>query len=601
MSLQKFFVIHGEKLLIAGIFAGGALAVYFAYTADQPKNATDKVNQVVSDLENATKSEPRIKAPTDYAEICRKRLGQPLQTQALIPFLSRHPSYEAELKTDIPRKPHIAEMTVPRLGFEARTLQVELTAFWPTWTRTDAETDAHVTDAPKPLTWTRKPRQVINNSFRWMGLFIEVRKGSSEEESAWTPLNAPGIDNGFLPFSPNALNEAKNRIIPPVGPIKIANLEEWTRYTFRARLLAAATGHDPEAKEMELGKEVIVYKGRQKIGGMNEGSESEILNAVKNNKLTSLTGQPPLASKYQGYVPGLQPREICYSGPVSEIVGGIIQPSVSIAFLGTTSKMANGASVEAARLAITKQVTDPQGNNPQWLKERRPADPIKFEVALGDVVGGKRVLPNPHRNGELDSFDLTTPFVLKAVLENGERVRCYRVVIKREGKKADLDVQERLQANYASVVLNNKKTGDDLVLPKLTLALPVEIESDTVKISPLYPVPAGQTSFNEQEYWLNTPLAKHPPLRPNAPIKRDPVKDNAWFRAAALKANHSLPNDPVTANIIEMPDGRILYLDPNNPSKINVIGGEARIQPAGQNPAVTPRAATGAAIKSKDH
>jgi hypothetical protein len=253
-----------------------------------------------------------------------------------------------------------------------------------------------------------------------------------------------------------------------------------------------------------------------------------------------------------------------------------------------------GATVE-----VNKLIRDAKGENGKWLtksvehKLAKPGDPLDFEANVPDPQTGDK-------NKRPEHFE--TPFVLSEVQKDVRRVLYYEIVAKSRqgaGRARDLEVKPK-EIQTETAVLENQKTGQKLVLTKLT-----KITKPPRPNAVIYPNFPSSTYDEAEEFRKNPANFQQWGLIPTAPIEHDP--DTGPLEEWRKKTGQVLLK--TDTKYYELEDGRLVYWENvNNTLEVFKIPGSEADRaakpekaeppseapaPAGEEPKPKPPKATG--------
>jgi hypothetical protein len=193
-----------------------------------------------------------------------------------------------------------------------------------------------------------------------------------------------------------------------------------------------------------------------------------------------------------------------------------------------------------------------------------------FEVGLGEPVGDVVVVDTPWKKGIKQNINLKTPYVLEKIIDTSERIFNYEIRASSDGQGGKVLSSKALSRGTSEyVVLRNAVTGTTENLIKLEKLL--RVNPDTPTRITVYPFAGGV--LNELDSFSKDPAAfKQPIMEVVAPIMHEPGK------GPIVAVQQKVLNMPVSP-YFELPDGRLLYIDPLNDAAITVTY-RAGIEPA---------------------
>lgn len=521
MNLPPFIVNHGEKLVVALVILGGLFWVWSV--ANDERTIPEVSESVISDYQTLiqqAESKPGYPKPKPREDRHRRlldRLNVDLSEEQVVAFLHEHPSYTTDLGSAADKVEddiYSYVFMVPRPAVSVAVLpgQFVVTVQVPAPTTTP---DARINDHAAKV-WERVPRQgVVRNSGRRLGVILERRVGNGD----WQPLATPGNPIGFLP------------LVTGTQAVPVEDIEQWRTYAFRARMVVAATGIGGD--KVTLGSEVVVVDRDQfpRQGGI----DWQILLA------RALGGNVPGQLKAADLsLPGadIPPPQRVYLGNWGEEASRQAPSSIQVAL----DRLNSLSDPPEAVLLVTRKY--PQGWTP----------PQTFKVPLGAKVGHEVEVPIPWQ-GNLTTFvDLSTPFVVKSLDSQALRTLYYEIRLSRASGRAELTVRSKAKPSD-TVVLDNAITGQQTTLVKLDRIYATQPESERLKLWPVLP-PLDQAIDEEQAFSANPGAFTMPILVPDPPIEHQPGSGPIVGHANVLNQ----PEVPY----YELPDGRLLYIDPLN-------------------------------------
>lgn len=244
--------------------------------------------------------------------------------------------------------------------------------------------------------------------------------------------------------------------------VRLQGLEAWTRYEFRASLVAIATAATPGRGFAKGGFGVLVTAGRVAPAGTAieslpwdqwlKGFERNDA-AVTQRFLAGRRGPLPagmVASAGEQVFVGA-PTETPTQVPVTSDIRFALDRVVSI------------GGKQVAQVLVSKQFL--VHGNLVWLKE-----PVIFKPAQGERLGGSAVIPDPRAvDGRRMNADFATPFEVAGIRTGVPRIYYHEVrdVARSDGKRGrDLQAVPRSVATDV-VVLRNVRTGSEFELVRL--------------------------------------------------------------------------------------------------------------------------------------
>jgi hypothetical protein len=558
MNAQEFAIAHGEKVLVVVItgLCGWMLSNTFSNQDIRPRDiSVDRIAEMVGKVEKVRGeiAPPVLKAPSNYLEDMKARWAIDLPSNEYMAWLSTTIDVGPP-DVDVLRA-YIYELHAPQVTVRDNIGSFEVTVALPGAKR--ASGDARISDAAKQE-WALERHE--KNSAERLGVLIEYKVAGGE----FRPVTAKEAPNGFVPAGKEGAN----------GEIKLTvdTAEAWQLYTFRARLVAKATGLPLDKKvSNDQQQTVLVFQGAYDEDPVDWTKLTKAI--VDQNK-----------SVLERFIPGttegigasqLKPGEKLYTsayGNEQTIIGtSPLRFVFEKPLLNPEDPMKTGAVFR-----LTKLVSDNKGNR-KWLFE-----PEHFKVMPEQPIGekDKKVL-DPHKMKSIKDIqkifrqeDLSTPFTLVEVKTEVKRILFYElqfVTRPNGGKAKDLKLTTKENLTEVAVVLNTQ-TGVKTMLPACE-----RITKPGRANAIIYPDFKMQT-FSELDEFNKSPTTfRSWGLTPPAPIPHEPG-------TGPLEDMRKKQNDPLLATdtiYYELPDGRLVFFEHVNAKPTIVIrpGSEAAQPP----------------------
>ena len=513
MSANRFFINHGEKLAVGliAVLCAGRVSYVLLDGSIRPKDVTpqviqDKSEKIRRDL--AAKEEPLLKPVPDYVSQMKGRSEAVLAERQYPAWLFAAPDRGSDQGTALF---YLYELPAPTIAAQDMVGAVGLTISLPPQLRGGLP---RLNDS---VEWTPVPGVRLER----VGVLVEVRTSAQ-----WRVIRGKGIKDGMI--SLKDLEAAQ-------GVIKDDSVEPWEKHTYRASLVARASGLDATGKQA-----VMVLAGRaapaetpvQSLPWKEWGDQF----ASKNAKLTSRFA-PKIATDL-------------LKGAASDEVAVQVTSEVRFALQRLT---VDPTGATTASLLVTKQFVGGDGKG-VWLKEPRP-----FRVKTNEVVGGTVDDVNPlQENLGKMKINLSTPFVLGASRKDVERIYYYEIKDKPRdggGKGRDLEFVTK-KGRTDVVVVESPKSGARLELVRLdVIRKPSKVGAITS--------PALEQDYNEGEEFRRDPAGfRSATLDPQPPQRHEagtgPLAD--------LAAQNPGMRDFYTTDTayFTLEDGRIVWWEPLN-------------------------------------
>ncbi len=532
MSAKQFFTAHGEKvaLSLTLLLIAAQCYVTFTDTSIRPAN----INPGEIDIKNAAidavfqqGKAPILKPVPGYLSEMEARFGKTNAPAPLPSWLSAAPD----------RGPgsgglllYVFEVPAPTLTAVDTVGSAELTVLLPTPTRASGK---RISDSPA-TTWERSNEGITNHA-EDVGLIIETHRGDGN----WRPLTAKSVKLGFISLA--KLEEMNGKIVAD-------NLEPWIRHSFRARLLAKATGLDLEQPiPPKATASVLVVAGTLVADG-EEVQWNEFTEKIRAKDPRTLG---KLAKPSKDVIPGviLKNDEKLYAGSTSDIAAVQVTSNVRFALDKVSADLAD-ANKEVAAFLVTKQFSSKTGDK-LWLK------PQSFKAAIGETVGGMAKTEIPTNPGPIVNVDLSTPFKVVEIKRQQKRVLYWEILTESRpgGKGKDLKVQAK-EAVVDVVVVENSKSHNRMELTKL---IPVKRPARATAIT--FPFLAADLD-EEAEFRHNPSEFVQAVALPVEP-KRHEAGEGPLNK---LRDDHPDAADLYTTDTAyyELGDGRLVWWEPLN-------------------------------------
>ena len=579
MSAQDLLLAHGEKalLFVAVVACGYYLHGTFVNPEIRPDNITaETINGMVVNVEKISReaTPPVMKAPSAYYDGMIGRWTATLPSAKYYAWMSAAADVgPPDVQTS---QYYIYQLYAPKISVVDTIGNLELTLSLPG--SHSVASDVRMSDAANK-TWSLSGRE--DNRAQWLGMQVEIKVGAGD----WQPLAAKGLTNGLLP-----INEST-----PSYSLTIPTVEPWQRHSFRARLIAKATGLPLDQKKAENQQQtILVVRGiyadlavdwvklNQSIGDV-VGGEKTVITAFQNGSL-----QGPFAGQ-------LTPGERLYSSADSDEGSVLAQDSIRFVF----EKLFQNPSApeqSGASIMLSKFLRDPRAVGAKagkWIEK-----PMSFKLLPGEGLGKPISIPNPFpppgaKGGELVPEDFTTQYVLTEVKQKVPRIIFYEVYSESRpqgGKAKDLKFKPKsIETEVA--ILANTKTGSAMESPRCE-----KLTKPNKPLSFFYPDFSGLSYDEVAEFRKNPSNFKQNQLIPKEPIPHNPG-------TGPLDVEFKLKNDPLLQTdtvYYELPDGRLIYWDHFN-NKVRVLikaGSEAAADEKAAAAEVAAKAAAKAAVEA---
>lgn len=569
MSAQDFAIAHGEKILVVTItgLCGWMLWNTFDNQEIRPRNiSVERIADMVGKVEKVRGDAPNpvLKAPSNYLEDMKARWAIALPSNEYYSWLSTTIDV-GPIDVDVLRV-YIYELHAPQIAVRDNIGSFEVTVTLPGSKRTGG--DVRISDAPKQ-DWNLERHE--RNSAERVGTLVEYKVAGGE----WRPVVAKEAANGFIPAGKESGS----------GEIKLTvdTSEAWQLYTFRARVVAKATGLPLDKKvSNDQQQTVLVYQGSYEEDPIDWASLTKAVAGQTKaviEKFVPGTTEGPGANQLK---PGEKLYSSAYGNEFSVIGTSPLRFVFDKPILDPTDPTKTGAAFR-----LTKLVSDTKGNR-KWL-----FDPEQFKVAPEQTIGekDKKVL-DPHKmksktdpNKFFRAEDLSTPFTLVEVKTEVKRILFYElqfVTRPNAGKAKDLKLTQKEQLTEVAVVLNTQ-TGVKTTLPAC------ERITKPSRPNPIIYPDFKLASFSELDEFNKSPTTfRSWGLTPPPPIPHEPG-------TGPLEEMRKKQNDPLLATdtiYYEIPDGRIVFFEPVNAKPTIVIrpGSEAAAPPKVEDKLVDPDA-----------
>lgn len=444
MSAKQFFIAHGEKVAISLTLLLVATQCYvtFTDTSIRPTNISpgeiDIKNAAIDAVFQQGKA-PILKPVPGYLNDMESRFDKanlPLPSQAwLTAAPDRGPGSGGLLL-------YIFEVPAPTITATDTVGSAELTITLATPSRIAGK---RISDSAS-ATWERSAEGITNHA-EDVGVVIETHRGDNQ----WKPMVAKSLKQGFISLA--KLDELG-------GKIPAENLEPWIRHSFRARVIAKATGLDLEQAILPKATASVVVVPGILIPDGEDVPWGEFTEKVRSKDVKTIA---KLAKPSKDVAPGitLAADEKLYSGGNSEVAGVQVTSNVRFA-LDKVGADLTDPTKEVASFLVTKQFVLKVGDK-QWLKT-----PQSFKAGVGDIVGGMAKTEIPTNPGPFVNVDLTTPFKVVEIKRQQKRILYWEILTESRsgGKGKDLKTQAK-EALVDVVVVENVKSRNRMELTKL--------------------------------------------------------------------------------------------------------------------------------------
>lgn len=449
MSAKHFVIAHGEKLAISLTLLLVAAQCYVTFTDTSIRPANISPGEI--DIKNAAidavfqqGKAPILKPVPGYLNDMEARFDKanlPLPTQSwLTAAPDRGPGSGGLLL-------YVFEVPAPTVTAVDTVGSAELTITTAAASRVAGK---RISDSAS-ATWERSAEGITNHA-ETVGVVIETHRGDNQ----WKPLVAKALKQGFITLT--KLEELG-------GKIPAENLEPWIRHSFRARLVAKATGLDlDQAIQPKATASVVVVPGVL----IAEGDDVPWSDFTEKVRVKEAKTMAKLAKPTKDAAPGITVAgdEKLYSGANSDVAGVQVTSNVRFA-LDKVGVDLTDPTKEVAAFLVTKQFTgkpgDKQAGDKLWLKT-----PQSFKAPIGDIVGGMAKTEIPTNPGPIVNVDLTTPFKVVEIKRQQKRILYWEILTESRpgGKGKDLKAQAK-DVQVDVVVVENVKSHNRMELTKL--------------------------------------------------------------------------------------------------------------------------------------
>jgi hypothetical protein len=198
------------------------------------------------------------------------------------------------------------------------------------------------------------------------------------------------------------------------------------------------------------------------------------------------------------------------------------------------------------------------------------------KVKVGDKIGGIHQKPVEEAGGikRIVPVDMRTPFVLEDIVGGIDRILYYQIELKRNvpGQMPEFIFSIRQQTKSTQRVrLLNTKTKATTELLKVDII--ARIQSTPKKLFyPAFSPLDDKGNYDEEKAFRAAPMTYVNALAtPPAPLCRSLADQRFkdWFLAEAKRAEHPIFDvTSITAPVVLLADGRVLYIDPLNTDRI---------------------------------
>mgnify|MGYP000754729573 CR=1 FL=1 len=530
MAAQDFLILHGEKLAVGLIGVICAVLLFNAFTNDGIRSTGGEggisAATIKSDIEYVVDYRPKAREPVleavpEYAAQMKEAFSRAIPATPLMAWTTAHPDMgPGDGGADKLSFVYVYELLTPIL-----TVNDVIGSFVVTVALPEPQRSGDRLSDKDDVVWSRKAGEnnLVSNSATVMGAVIEQQVGMGP----WEPINEgkPLLFDDFL----------TGVSVPTV---------DYETYSFRARLLAVATGY---RFEVPGGGEVMVANGRWQVAADAEPTEEDfrrLMVAANTGNQAALAGflRPVEVADLS-----LKANESAYLGPQTEPVSLRAQSALKFQLLKLDPDPEDPAK-SSALVLLTKLIR--AGERQGWLEMQ------KFSLKPGMKLGKPDVpIPDPTTDSPLDvRHDLTTPFELVKVDKDVERILYYelKAVARKDGKPGkELEVRPKVTSSDTAT-FKNTKTGELLVLAKLvTLSRPANPDA---MITPDFEPVDEQKAFR-----LDPGTFVQQELKPPLPTKHAP--GTGPLAELLRKGEKTAETD---TDYYEMPDGRLYYYEPLN-------------------------------------
>lgn len=533
MSAKQFFIAHGEKVAISLtlLLVAAQCYVTFTDTSIRPSNISpgeiDIKNAAIDAVFQQGKA-PILKPVPGYLNDMEARFDKanlPLPSQAwLTAAPDRGPGSGGLLL-------YVFEVPAPSVTATDTVGSAELTISLATPSRIAGK---RISDSAS-ATWERSAEGITNHA-EDVGVVIETHRGDNQ----WKPLVAKTLKQGFISLV--KLEELG-------GKIPAENLEPWIRHSFRARVVAKATGLDLEQAILPKAIASVVVVPGVLIPDGDDVPWGEFTEKVRTKDAKTLA---KLAKPTKDAAPGitLAADEKLYSGANSEVVGVQVTSNVRFA-LDKVGADLTDPTKEVASFLVTKQFVLKAGDK-QWLKT-----PQSFKAGVGDIVGGMAKTEIPTNPGPFVNVDLTTPFKVVEIKRQQKRILYWEILTESRpgGKGKDLKAQAK-EALVDVVVVENVKSRNRMELTKL-----IPIKRPT-RANPIV-IPHLAADIDEEAEFRRSPSDFIQAVAlPAEPKRHEP----GLGPLTKLRDDHPDAADLYTTDTgyYELGDGRLVWWEPLN-------------------------------------
>jgi hypothetical protein len=530
MKLPPVLIAHGEKIVLGLVLAGCAWMVASTVLDSSTKPAISE-GAIKTDSETIrqakqTTATPGLKPLVRYGDRIRTRLATQNDVVRVPRYLAAHPSVSTTVN-DTPIFPYVYALGAPEVALgdalDAITVRVELPPL------SGLPNDVRLSGDPQKA-WTRRINMggnelEVGNRAQVVGIEVQVRNAGSDDD-AWRPLETTDAPAGQLLLGKGKMDT----VLKPV--------EEWRTYEVRARVLATAT-----AFEDSLSNEVLVVDAGAFVEGLAGKSINwDFMLVQARSEDRKLRGQLfPVRDPGGPVARELGQRERLFRGSWSPVVRRQAASSVRMVLDGVSS----GLGTDGPRATLLLSRRYPEG----WVA------PVKFQIGVGGAVGDPRHVGIKPWEKVRSTIDLGTPYTVKEIKTGLERVLHYEVKAVSDGQGGRALEQMAYKREWTAVVLTNTVTKEDLTLYALGSIAARAAESANLKIFPR--LPGRDKPIVEEALFAKDPGAfVQPVLAPPTPILHQPG-------TGPLVGHPKVVNQP-SAPYVELPDGRLIYIDPLN-------------------------------------
>jgi hypothetical protein len=547
MSGNDILIQHGEKAAVAlialicvyviwGTLNNEAIHPQSGPNGERVTSETIKATtKLVGDMASKGKA-PSLKEPPNYLADMRRRITSPVTPGAYMLMVSAHPD-AGPINPGESAFVYVYELHQPQIEVKDTVGSLELILTLPSSKRSNSKqlNDSERARWSRTVPKGKDGRSEVENRAEWLGVIIEMKSDGGN----WEPLAVEGkITAGFVPL------EATRESVP------VPKVKSWTTYSFRARMLAKATGYHPFNQIPPADRTVLVC-----AGDIDPNPDSinwtQLAMRLRDNDATVtakfLPGDIEAPITLQ---PSLTDKERLYRSEWSDEAKVTASSAVRM-YLDKVSPDPQNPDALLAHMKLTLMMRDPKNNSPMWLKKTEDYK-VGPTQELGDDTRTQDI-PTDDPVALLKRIDLKTPYKLMAMDKGVKRILFYEVVAQsRAGgaKGKDLVLKEK-DAMTDKAEFKNGVNGETKTFFKL-VAIQRPAKAGEIFIYPDYP--AG---FNEEdEFNANPGEFIQPTLAPTKPRR---WQNGEGPLAELLQKGNDLAQTDTP--YYQFPDGRLVYYD----------------------------------------